>query len=118
MRLLPTAAVVFLLALAIAGCGDDDSAGAGSSAATGATGSTAVGDTRDCPPSKKQPTFPVNDIIGVELVAAQTVAGDNGYQLRTIWIDGEPQAATMDYLDNRLNVAVRAGIVTQLCSIG
>lgn len=105
------------VALVMAGCGDDGVT-LGSTAATGGTGTTVAGDTSDCPPSEKQPTFPVRDIVGVELVAAQTVAGDNGYQLRTIWIDGQPQVATNDYIDNRLNVAVRGGLVTQLCSVG
>lgn len=126
------AALLCLLSLAAFGCGDDEDAGAGSTAAggvIGATGSTGkTGDSgatgskpaseQDCPPTKKKPSFDVKLIIGLPADEAESVAADNGYSMRAIWVDGEPRAATMDYNPKRLNVAVRDGEVTQLCDIG
>lgn len=109
-----TATILVLLALALAGCGDK-------SVKTGATDSgpvPGIGDTRDCPDSKKQPRFDVTMIFGLDRVKAEQVVKENGYTMRAVYVDGEPKAATMDYKRKRLNVAIRDGKVTQLCSIG
>lgn len=112
------ALVVVALAFALAGCGDD-AAETTSSADKPPAGTTpGVGDTRDCPDSKKQPKFDVTVLFGLEEVKAKEVAKENGYSMRAVFVDGEAMAATMDYNPERLNVAVREGTVTQLCSIG
>lgn len=114
--------LIVALALALAGCGDD-AAETTSSADKPPAGTTpgttpGIGDTRDCPDSKKQPKFDVTVLFGLEEVKANEVAKENGYSMRAVFVDGEPMAATMDYNPERLNVAVREGTVTQLCSVG
>jgi hypothetical protein len=43
---------------------------------------------------------------------ATALIEQNGYTWRLGTIDGEPQAVTMDYRDDRLTLTVDAGIVT------
>ena len=98
-----------IAALAVAGCGGEKPDGA--SAAGGAHPS-------ECPTSKQQPNFNIELLLGKSLENAKRVAAKHGYTLRTVFIDGKPQAATMDYSPDRLNVVLRDDVVTQLCSIG
>ncbi|MBI5309888.1 MAG: hypothetical protein HZB14_02485 [Actinobacteria bacterium] len=118
MRLLSMAVVVFLLALAVVGCGDGDDENYGATGSPGASGATAAANTRDCPPSKKKPSFDLRLLVGQPVDVAESYAKSNDYTMRAVWVDGEALAATMDYNPKRLNVAVRDDKVTQLCSIG
>lgn len=112
------ALLVVALALAFAGCGDDAAETTDTADKPPAGTTPGIGDTRDCPDSKKQPTFDVTVIYGVSEVKAEEIVKENGYSMRAIFVDGEPRPATTDYNPKRLNVAVREGTVTQLCSVG
>ena len=61
--------------------------------------------------SKPDATKP-ETLIGLTLGAAQTAAGAAGLPHRVIEIDGQPQPATRDFIAERLNFAIRDGIVT------
>ena len=49
--------------------------------------------------------------------AATALAESSGYVARVISIDGEPQAATTDARDDRMNFEVEADVVTG-CTVG
>ena len=51
------------------------------------------------------------------LDAATALAESGGYQVRVVSIDGEPQAATADARDDRMNLEVEADVVTG-CTVG
>jgi hypothetical protein len=57
-------------------------------------------------------------LIGLTLDEATKVAEMNGWTIRVAMLDGEVQAGTMDLQPNRVNVAVEAGTVTSVDSIG
>jgi hypothetical protein len=57
-------------------------------------------------------------LIGLTLDQATKVAEMNGWTVRVAVLDGEVQAGTMDLQPNRVNVAVEAGTVTSIDSIG
>lgn len=57
-------------------------------------------------------------LVGVEETEATKLAEENGWTMRVVRRDGEDLAATMDYSPSRVNVAVEAGVVTEVISIG
>lgn len=54
---------------------------------------------------------------GLTTDAATALAEEVGYVARVGTIDGEPQALTMDYREDRLTFDVEAGVVTA-CTYG
>lgn len=57
-------------------------------------------------------------LVGLSVDQAAKVAGENGWGFRVSTLDGEPQIMTDDYSPTRVNVAVTAGTVTAVDSIG
>jgi hypothetical protein len=57
-------------------------------------------------------------LVGLTLDEATKVAEGNGWTVRVAVLDGELQIGTMDLQPNRVNVAVEAGTVTAVDSIG
>ena len=57
-------------------------------------------------------------LVGLSLDEATKVAEGNGWTVRVSTLDGAPQMLTMDYLINRVDVAVTAGTVTGVDNIG
>jgi hypothetical protein len=51
------------------------------------------------------------------LDAATALAEAGGYRVRVVTLDGEPQAATADARDDRMNLDVEADVVTG-CTVG
>lgn len=51
------------------------------------------------------------------LEAAEALADSSGYTTRVGSIDGEEQAVTMDYREDRMTFATQDGIVTE-CTVG
>ncbi len=56
--------------------------------------------------------------IGLCFDDAAAVAKEQGFQIRIVRIDGVEQAVTMDFRDDRYNVAVVGGVVTEVVSNG
>jgi hypothetical protein len=57
-------------------------------------------------------------VVGYCLVAAQELAKTFGYEVRVVRQDGVDLAATADFSESRINVAVDNGAVTEVVSIG
>jgi len=95
------AAIAASFVLAGAACGGDDD-----TSPTTPAGDEAPGE------------FDETTIIGETLSDAEAIAEADGWQLRVIRIDGEDQAATADFVTNRVNVATVDDIVTEVISIG
>jgi len=57
-------------------------------------------------------------LVGLDEAAATALAEENGWVVRVVRLDGEDLAATMDYVTNRVNVAIENGVVTEVISIG
>jgi hypothetical protein len=57
-------------------------------------------------------------LVGLSVDEATKVAEDNGWVLRVSTLDGESQIVTADFNTSRVNVAVAAGVVTGIDSIG
>lgn len=57
-------------------------------------------------------------LVGLTLEEATKVAEGAGWVVRVSTLDGEGQAMTDDYMPLRVNVAVEAGVVTAIDSIG
>jgi hypothetical protein len=62
--------------------------------------------------------FDATVVIGDPIGDAEKAAARQGCQIRVAVIDGEPQALTEDFRPDRLNVAIEAGEVTEIISIG
>ena len=58
------------------------------------------------------------DYTGLSVEEATKVVAADGWELRVVREDGEDLAVTDDFRDNRLNVAVVDGVVTELVSVG
>lgn len=104
--LAPIVLALALPAVAVA-CGDDD-AGTRTGAGAGA----------DAPDVTAPDTFDESIIVGLPYAEAEAAAEAAGWQLRQAVIDGEDQALTMDFIPNRVNVAVEDGVVTAVVSVG
>ena len=92
------------MTLAVSACGSDDD-----SSDTTATETTVAAD--------------VPDVIGDSVEDATATLEDAGLTLRVLRRDGEDLPATMDFVDNRVNVAVETQddgteVVTEVVSIG
>lgn len=68
-----------------------------------------------CPPQQEEPDFDLTEIIGEDFDDAEEWATENGNTLRPIVIDGEPLAVTLDYREERINVAVEDDEVVAYC---
>jgi hypothetical protein len=101
-------------ALAVAGCGAKYDNVAPPTAPTGSV----AADVHDCKPSTQKPKVDLSKIEGQAYGVAEANALKAGYAMRASFIDGKPQAQTMDYSEKRLNVAVNDGNVTTFCGIG
>ncbi|HWL44504.1 MAG TPA: hypothetical protein VNQ73_16305 [Ilumatobacter sp.] len=102
-------AVVLALGTAGAACeGDDDD---GDNAGTVVNG-TDVADPPD------DGGFDESTIVGLPFTEAEAVTEANGWELRATVIYGEEQQVTQDYVDNRVNVALENGIVTEITFLG
>jgi beta-lactam-binding protein with PASTA domain len=100
-------AVVTILALPIMGlaCGDDDDT---------ASADTSTAETVD---------IDIPDVVGESVDDATTTLEDAGLTLRVVRRDGEDLAATMDFVETRVNVAVETQddgteVVTEVVSTG
>lgn len=69
-------------------------------------------------PSPELTVDQVDGLVGLSLDEATKVAEENGWTVRVAVLDGEVQAGTMDLQPNRVNVAVEAGVVTSVDSVG
>jgi hypothetical protein len=103
MRALVVTAVV-ALTLAVAACGDDDSS---------SDGTTSV----------ETLAVDVPEVIGDSVADAAATLEEAGLTLRVVRRDGEDLPSTMDFLENRVNVAVETQddgteVVTEVVSIG
>lgn len=62
--------------------------------------------------------FELSDVEGKTLTEVESWAAGKDWTVRTVAVDGEPMAATMDYRPDRVNVQVEAGVVTRYCGNG
>lgn len=53
-------------------------------------------------------------LIGMDTEEAQAATEEAGYTYRVVSIDGEPQAVTLDYRLDRINVALEDDVVTEV----
>jgi hypothetical protein len=102
-RLLLT--LIAVLALTLAGCGDDET-----DVATPAAG----GD--DAPTAEPvcigaEEERPMRDYVGLTEQEATDRAADEGYSIRVVGADGECFAITLDLRDDRVNVELADGVV-------
>lgn len=109
VRPLAVVVSVFALGAGLAACGDD---------------------APDEPPATAPADGDVNDdvdeamefdddlIVGLPVDEAEQVADDEGFVFRIAVLDGEDQMLTMDFVPNRVNVAVDDGIVTGVEFVG
>jgi beta-lactam-binding protein with PASTA domain len=91
------------MTLAITACGDDDSP--------------------EDAPTEETAAVDVPDVIGESVEDATATLEEAGLTLRVLRRDGEDLPATMDFVDNRVNVAVETQddgteVVTEVISIG
>ncbi len=97
---------VIALALGISSCGDDDD---------DASGNVTTEDT--------VAAADVPDVVGDSVEDATATLEEAGMSLRVVRRDGEDLAATMDFVDDRVNVAVETQddgteVVTEVVSVG
>ena len=85
MRRLLVGSALALTMLTVAACGDDSSDSSSTEATTGSS---------------------VPDVVGQSVDEATATLEAAGYTLRVVKKDGEDLAATADYVENRVNVAV------------
>jgi hypothetical protein len=89
----------------------------GESATSGATGNGS--DSKpDCVESKQKPDIDLNLIVGHPFPEAKRNAEKEDFLLRMIVRDGKSLVVTLDYRENRINIAVRGGEVSQYCHMG
>ena len=94
---------VLAAALAITGCGDDDSA--------------------DDAETEESVPADIPDVIGDSVEDATATLEDAGFTLRVVTRDGEDLPSTADFVENRVNVAVETQddgteVVTEVVSTG
>lgn len=95
-RIAPAAAL--LAVLGTAACSSSSSSGGNSSSAAAASPTS---------------TVPTEAVIGMSVEQATTWAGEHGFTVRVIMQDGQPLPATKDYREDRINLTVDKGVVTQ-----
>jgi beta-lactam-binding protein with PASTA domain len=94
---------VMAMTLAISACGDDDSP--------------------DDTAAEETVAVDVPDVIGDSVEDATATLEEAGFTLRVVRRDGEDLPATLDFVENRVNVAVETQddgteVVTEVVSIG
>ncbi len=80
-------------------------------------------DSSDDAPTEESVAADVPDVIGDSVEDATTTLEEAGLTLRIVKRDGEELAATMDFVENRVNVAVETQddgteVVTEVVSVG
>ncbi|MFN8022896.1 MAG: hypothetical protein U0Q03_15320 [Acidimicrobiales bacterium] len=70
------------------------------------------------PPASAAADFDQSSIIGLTVDEATKVATEAGWSVRVAREDGVDLAVTMDYVPTRLNVAVEAGVITEVRNVG
>ena len=100
--------VAAVSALSLTACGSDDSSDSSTTVAA-TTADTAQG--------------ALPNIVGANVDDATAALEAAGYTLRVVERDGESLAVTMDFVDNRVNVAVEtqgdgSEVVTEIVSTG
>ncbi|MBJ7347759.1 MAG: hypothetical protein JHC87_04205 [Thermoleophilaceae bacterium] len=104
---------MFALAVGLTGCGSDEQTSPATPPPTPATAAVY------CPSSRKPPeAFDANTLIGKSLKDAKQEAAKFSCSIRAVEVGGKPQAATMDFREDRVNVATSDGRVTKVISIG
>ena len=68
----------------------------------------------ECPQGTPE-GFELSDVEGKSLAEVEDWAGENDMTVRVVMEDGQPNAMTMDYRTDRVNVQVEAGTVTRYC---
>jgi hypothetical protein len=97
-------ALMLVVGAACGGDDDDDDASSGdttTSSAVTTTSSTATNQNDEFP-----------EYIGLSVEDATAKAESDGRPARVVEVDGEPQAVTMDFIEERLNFVVVDGKVT------
>lgn len=138
------AALCLTLALALGACGEDDAAAPGPGAEPGSTATTPAGDgpvvsppLEPAPGDVTPPELPVNDdpsavqctgppqgvfdataLVGEPIAAAAEAAEAEGCSVRVVERDGRALAVTEDFRPDRINVAVRDGVVAEISGLG
>jgi hypothetical protein len=97
-------AIVALAVLTTAACGGDDDDDAASTSAPADVTTTSTSGTAG----------EFDDYVGLTVDEATAKAEADGRPSRVVEIDGEPQPATMDFIENRLNFAVEDGTVVEV----
>ena len=69
-------------------------------------------------PKDREGGFDAREVLGRSADEAERLAEDNGCHLRVVERDGQSQPVTKDLRFDRINVAVRDGVVTRVASIG
>lgn len=57
-------------------------------------------------------------LVGLPIADAEQLAGESGWTVRVMRIDGEDQAGTMDLRTERVNVEIADGVVVAILSVG
>jgi hypothetical protein len=102
LRSFTVAAAAAALVLTASACGDDDTA-----TTTTTTEVTAGAETGD-----------FDDVVGMEVSAAESALAELGYEMRIVRLDGDDLAVTMDYREDRVNVEVEDDVVVAVQGIG
>lgn len=68
----------------------------------------------DCPRGEPQ-GFALSDIEGKTMPEAEAWAASMDWTVRPVMIDGQPQATTMDFREDRVNVQLEEDVVTRYC---
>jgi len=94
---------IMAMALAMSACGDDDSS--------------------DDATAEQTAAADVPDVIGDSVEDATATLEDAGFTLRVVKRDGDDLPGTLDFLENRVNVAVEtqddgSEVVTEVVSVG
>jgi hypothetical protein len=105
-RALAALALVGLAAFG-AGCGTDDETTGPATDPTAPAGGTGA-------PSQADADFDPESLVGMPKAEAERTARAAGWQFRVAREDGEEFALTMDYREDRVNVEVDDGVVTDV----
>jgi len=111
-RLVVVPLIAIVVGIASCGDDDDDSSAAATTEASGAAATTETSVAVDVP-----------DVVGETVDDATATLEAAGLTLRVVRRDGEDLAATMDFVDTRVNVAVETQddgteVVTEVVSVG
>ena len=63
------------------------------------------------------PAAPI-DVVGLSVDEATTAAAESGWEVRVARQDGVDLPVTLDFRENRINVAIEAGVITEVLSNG